>query len=304
MRRPLCSLLIITGAFVMFTTFGSGASPETVMQAAGYDLEGATSEPLKWRESGFGDSYYETFYRLASGLMVSLELDPQTSQTLEITGSLSRGPNPTSDTATLTEEWARQMLVAMNVHKVPQGEVYLRTPSIKYDAEDAQYHVLFPRRDAHGHPFTEGCVRFSFDHGTSRVTTLSASFEWPEPAVTTGTMISEEDAETTAEATVNARKSIFFKYVPEKMAFDRTADPVEIYVVHKDNMWDPELTRVEKVQKTMGTAVTYCVIFRSRLTDPTYTSIYERVTVLVFVDAFSGEPVASGYGKTYILPEE
>jgi hypothetical protein len=279
------------------------ATPDDAMRAAGYDLDGATSEPPR-RDDLFSRHCYETFYRLRSGLVVSLKLDAETSQTVDLTGRIGRGPRPTSDTATLTAEWARQVLLRMNVHQVPQGQVHLGAPTIEYSRLAAAYEILFPRTDAHGHVFAQGCVRFCFDHGTSRVTSLMASFDWPEPSVTTGTMISEDQATSIALAAVNSHKSLFFQYVPEKMAFDRTTDTVAIFVQHRNNMWSPYLLRLQDLEKTNGTAVCYCVRFRSRKADPTYTGIYERITVLVFVDAFSGELAGGDYGRSVILGKQ
>jgi len=302
MFRSKTSMLVLAVQVFVLGASPYHVPPDNIIRAAGYDLDGATSEPLKWKSLASEQSYYETWYRLRNGLSISLKLDPATSQTTGLSAGLGRGSQPTSDTANLTEAWARGMLLGLNVYKVAQGEVHLGSPRITYDPEGARYEIQFPRTDGHGHVFPFNLVRFYFDHGTSCVTSLMTCFDWPEPSVTTGTMISEDQATSIAQAAVNRRKAIFFRYVPDKMVFDRTANPIEIFVEHRDNMWSPEVSRVEDTRKTIGTAVSYCVIFRSRLTDPTYTGKYDRVGVIVFVDAFSGELVGGGWSRTLIDP--
>ena len=275
-------------------------SPDQIMQAAGYDTASCTSSPLKWKQLGTRRPRYVTRYAFKYGPLVTLELDAESLQTVHILGTLSRGPNPTSDTANLTEAWARAKLNALNVHRVPQGAVYLGTPTIVYDPGDAQYEISFPRTDLYGRPFEANGVSFWFDHGASRVTVLSAHLDWPEPAVTTGTVVSVEPARANALAALNARKNLLFRLVPDKRQFFPKEDPVRTLVVMKTNLWDPGLTSLEDEIDLGETAVVYAIPFRSVMTDPSYQGEYDLFSIVVCVDVFSGQPVGADWTRVFV----
>jgi len=273
--------------------------PDQIMRAAGYDIDHATSKPAKWDDSGGRPRYCVTYFFGRS--VVYLGFDPQTSQTVEISGAVGRSTKPTSPTGSLTSEWARQMLVRMNVLKVRQGAVFVGVPEISYHANWAEYSIFIPRTDGQGHRFEDDGVGFWFDQGTSCVTSLWADLDLPEPAVTTGTMISEAEATSRAISGLNSRKSVFFRYVPDKMAFRPVLEPLRVLVVRKDNMFDPALKDIDDKERTSGTAVAYVLkYFESQMTDPSYTGTYEYVKVIVYVDVFSGELVGGDYAKEIV----
>ena len=274
--------------------------PDQVMRAAGYDVDHSTSKPAKWESGARRASYYEISYYFGRSV-VFLNLDPATSQTFEIDGAVGRSSKPTSATGNLTTEWARHMLVRLNVYKVPQGAVFLGTPIISYYTDTADYSISVPRADRNGHVFHDDGIGFSFDPGTSQVTSLWAELDSPEPQVTTGTMISEAEATSRAISGLNSRKSVFFRYVPDKMAFRSILEPLRVLVVRKDNMFDPALKDIDDKERTSGTAVAYVLkYFESQMTDPSYTGTYEYVKVIVYVDVFSGELVGGDYAKEIV----
>jgi hypothetical protein len=293
--------------FVLFTQLVEGGvpasyvPPDDILKAAGYDVNRATSEPAKRRQRGEDRPYYLVRYIFGRQDVVLLELDAQTSQTVDLTGEVGRSTNPTSPTGTLTPQWARQMLNRMNVYKVPQGQVRLGEPTINYLSEFAEYHISFPRTDVHGRPFTHEGVVFTFDPGTSKVTVLAAHLDLPEPAVTTGTMITEDRATSLALAGLNSHKPMLFRHVPEKMGFARAEKPTVIRVVEKDNTWSPGMTDIDEAEETGQTAVAYLIHFRSVLQDPNYTVPYDRLSITVYVDAFTGELVGADYFKEFII---
>jgi len=232
--------------------------------------------------------------------MVMLALDAESSQTVQIVGTLGRGPNPTSDTANLTEAWARAKLNAMNVHRVPQENVHLASPTIQYNSDSAQYRITLARTDAYGRPFARNGVIFWFDHGRSWVTSLAADLDWPEPAVTTGTVVSVEQARANALAALNARKNLLFRLVPDKRQFFPKEDPVRTLVVMKTNLWDPGLTSLEDEVDLGETAAVYAIPFGSVMTDPNYQGSYDLFSITVYVDIFSGQPVGADWRRVFV----
>jgi hypothetical protein len=226
---------------------------------------------------------YEIMYEFPGQTML-LSVDPTTSETIEIQGEPGRGPNPTSDTVTLTPQWAQARLLSLNPYKIARSLIHMAEPTVTYDSRTAKYDVVFRRLDVSGHQFENAAAFFDFDHATSKITHLHLGVYLPEPAVTTGTMISQEQATTTALQWLIANRSKFFKYVPDKMTFDYVPESTVVRVVKKD--------------LTTETAVAYKILrFESRLTDPSYTGRCEKLTVLVCVDAFSGAVVAGDYTK-------
>jgi hypothetical protein len=165
-------------------------------------------------------------------------------------------------------------------------------PTIHYDPDYCDYVVRFPRLDAAGHSFEYNAAAFDFDHGTSKVTGLDLDVFQPEPSMTTGTMISQEQATTTALQWLIANRSIIFERVPDKMTFDYAPEATIVRVVERNGFFGGA---------TSGTTVAYKILrFESRLTDPSYTGRYERVKVLACVDVFSGALVAGDLTKMFV----
>lgn len=302
-NRIFVSFFVATVA--MFPPFGFAATPDDVMRAAGYDVDNATSTTPKWEIMVVYDRpcYRITYYFGRD--VVFLKVDPATSETLGVFARVGRGPNPTSPTANLTAEWAKQMLMQMNTFKVVRKEAFLADPVISYEPNSAEYLVSFPRTDTEGHVFLASRVGFHFDHGTSLVTSFAAaSLDLPEPSVTTGTMVSEQQARSLALEGLNARKSVIFRRVPEKMQFSPATEPIRVRVVQRDNMFSPELTEIEDMEYTTGTAVVYIIHFDSEMADPSYQGDYDYVKVKVHVDVFSGELVGGEYAKEVILRDD
>jgi len=261
------------------------------MRAAGWDVDHGTSMPAKWELRG-KDRHpcYEIIYSFP-GQTMFLRVDPSTSETVQITGQSGRGPSPTSDTAQLTSDWALQKLLSLNPYKIGRGVVHMGNPTIRYYPNDCQYVITFPRTDAAGHEFEATAAGFDYDHGAARVTGLVLGVDLPEPSVTTGTMLSEQQATSIALQFLLANKSRAFKLVPEKMTFVYVPESTMLRVVERDGYFGGPTT---------GTAVAYKILrFESRLTDPSYTGRYEKETVLVCVDVFSGALVAGGMTKMF-----
>lgn len=307
---PMCRAMILAFSLTLAGTSSVTVSllartqPDNVMQAAGYDVDQATSGTPKWEMMIVAKRPCYRIPYFFGRNVVSLKLDPATSETLSIFSRPGRGPTPTSPTANLTPEWARQMLVQMNVYKAARDEVMLGAPSIDYDPSLAEYIVSFPRTDAEGHIFAGDGVGFWFDHGTSQVTSLSLGFSLPDPAVTTGTMISEQEATSLALSGLNSRKSVLFGHVPEKMGFTAASKPIKVFVMQRNNMFSPDLAEIEEIEETTGTAVVYVVHFVSTLADPSYTGDIEYVEVEVYVDVSSGELIGGDYAKEIVLGDD
>lgn len=263
--------------------------PDDAMHAAGWDMDHAKRETPRWeKDSITGRAIYEIMY-LFPKQGVFLKLDAETSETIGISGEPGRGPHPTSDTITLTPEWARAKLLSLNPYKIARGLIRMSDPVITYDARTAKYEVLFQRLDASGHQFEEGAAFFDFDPATSRITSLNLGVYLPEPAVTTGTMISPEQATSIALQSLLAHRSTMLEFVPDRMTFVHVPESTTVRVVERN------------IGPTTGTAVAYKISrFESRLTDPSYTGIYEAMKLWVSVDVFSGEVVAGDLSKMLV----
>jgi hypothetical protein len=262
------------------------ATPDDVMRAAGYDVDHGIRSTPRWdMRYSINHPVYEIMYEFP-GQTMFLSVDPTTSETIDIQGQPGRGSNPTSNTISLTPQWAQAKLLSLNPYKIARGLVHMGEPVISYDTESAKYEVLFHRLDGSGHQFDEGAAFFDFDHATSRVTHLHLGVYLPEPAVTTGTMISQEQGTTTALQWLIANRSKVFEHVPDKMTFDYIPESTTVRVVKRD--------------VTSDTVVAYKILrFESRLTDPSYTGRYEKVKVLCCVDVFSGAVVAGNLTKMF-----
>jgi len=279
-------------ALLACTLDALGLTPDDVMRAAGFDVDQATSETPRWEvRQSLDRPVYEIMYEFPGETMF-LSVDPATSETIDIQGQPGRGLNPTSDTTTLTPQWASAKLLSLNPYKISRGLIHIGEPAIWYDPENAKYKILFPRLDAVGHQFESAAAFLHFDHATSRVTHLKLGVYLPEPTVTTRTLISREQAASIALQFLLAHKSSLFQRVPDKMTFDYIPRSIAIRVVERNHYFG---------DATTGTSVAYgAFVFESRLTDPSYTGRYEKMTVLVWVDVFSGTLVAGSMGKMFV----
>jgi len=261
------------------------------MRSAGFDADHATSETPRLKTDWESNRpVYEVLYEFPDKVMF-LYVDAETSETTEISGEPGRGPSPTSDTATLTREWAEAKLLSLNPYKIARGLIRMGAPVISYDEHSAKYEIRVPRLDAAGHAFEEAAAFFDYDHAKSRVTFLSLGVHLPEPSVTTGTMISEEEATSIALQRLLANRTVFFEHVPEKMAIEHVPRSTSVTVVERNK------------GVTTGTAVAYKIDeFKSRLTDPSYTGPYEKGAWIIYVDVFSGEVVAGHASRSHWGP--
>lgn len=256
--------------------------PDKILRAAGYVP--ATAKRFKpERDTDLDDRDVWEFRYEFKGRTVTLSLDSKTSQLVEIDAYPFKGSTTTGTVANLTPEWARQKLLDLNVWQVRQETFHTAGPIIEFDPWSLDYSVIFPRTDAHGHlfggyQFRSNAASFSFDVATSRVLDLQTGPDLPEPAVTTGTMISRDEATSIALQWHLDHLPGYFKHAPEKMTFDYAPEPTVVRVVESE--------------LTTGTVVAYVIgKFKSRLTDPSYEGRYPRITTVTHVDAFTGEIV-------------
>jgi len=271
------------------------ATPDDVMRAAGYDVDQATSSTPEWELRGEGmRPCYEITYNFP-GQTMFLRVDPQTSETMEISGQYGRGSNPSSGTATLTHAWATTVLLRLNPYKIVHGSIHMAEPTITYYPDTCKYVIRFPRTDAAGHRFLDNAAGFDFDPATSRVTGLLVSVSLPEPPVTTGTMISPEQATSIVLQGLMTRRASIFQRVPDKMTFDYIPESITIGVEERNNFFGGG---------TSGTAVVYRILrFESRLAEQSYKGFYEKVKATAYVAVFTGELVAGYYTKMYTFRE-
>lgn len=288
-HRKYARCLILFWVALGCSLRGKGETPDDVMRAAGFDVDNATSATPQWKmKYSINQPVYQIIYEFPGETMF-LEVDTETSESIEISGQPGRGPNPTSDTITLTPEWARATLLSLNPYKIARGLIRMGEPTISYDAHSAKYEVLFPRLDASGNEFESAAAFFDFDHATSSVTFLDLGVYAEEPEVTTGTLISQAQATSIALQWLMDRRSSMFKFVPEKMTWDYVPESNEVRVVERN------------VGPSTGTVVAWKIRhFKSRMTDPTYTGPYHISTILLCVDAFNGDIVAGDVSRMYI----